>query len=142
MIESIIATQIAEGTIPEAAFNTDDDSINPDTESPMSGPKPEGIAVGTVDGVEYAFVGLEEISGIMTFDITNPEAPEFVQYENNRIFDPANWTSLALILISAKHSKAVNSTPVRLETSHPKGCCSFPRKTVPRTSRFSSSRMK
>ncbi len=88
MIESTIATLIEDGTFPKAAFNTDDDSIELDAESPMSGPKPEGIAVGAVDDVEYAFVGLEEISGVMVFDISRPEAPEFVQYENNRIFDP------------------------------------------------------
>jgi hypothetical protein len=48
------------------------------------------VAVGTVDGRTYAFVGLERIGGFMVFDVTDPSAPEFVQWANNRDYaDPA-----------------------------------------------------
>ncbi|MCO8244751.1 MULTISPECIES: choice-of-anchor I family protein [unclassified Haladaptatus] len=89
LIESTIADLISEGKFPEAAFNTGSNSIDLDEESPASGPEPEGIAVGTVDGVDYTFVGLEEIGGVMVFDVSNPQAPTFVEYVNNRIFDLA-----------------------------------------------------
>ena len=34
----------------------------------------------------YAFVGLERQGGVMMFDLTNPAAPQFRQYVNNRNF--------------------------------------------------------
>lgn len=37
-----------------------------------------------------AFVGLERIGGLMTYDVTNPEQPEFVNYINTREFTPKN----------------------------------------------------
>ncbi|WP_435156526.1 choice-of-anchor I family protein [Haladaptatus sp. DFWS20] len=87
MIESVIADLISDGTFPEAAFNTGSDSIELDEESPAAGPEPEGVAVGNVDGIDYAFIGLEEIGGIMVFDISTPQEPVFIEYANNRIFD-------------------------------------------------------
>lgn len=32
----------------------------------------------------YAFITLERTGGLMTYDITNPSAPTFVSYKNNR----------------------------------------------------------
>jgi hypothetical protein len=37
-------------------------------------------------GRSYAFVGLERHSGIMVYDVTNPEAPVFQGYFNTRNF--------------------------------------------------------
>lgn len=93
MIESTIADLISKGKLPKAAFNTGSDSIQLDEESPKAGPQPEGVAVGTVDGTDYAFMGLEEVGGVMVFDISTPQKPVFVQYVNNRIFD---FTELGL----------------------------------------------
>jgi hypothetical protein len=50
------------------------------------GPEPEGVALGTVDGRSYAFVGLERIGGVMVYDITVPAETRFVKYINTRDF--------------------------------------------------------
>jgi len=85
--EKIIAQQIEEGILPEAAFNNDNDENDFDSRSDAKGPEPEAITVGEVDGTPYAFIGLERIGGIMAYDLSNPSEPEFVQYVNNRSFD-------------------------------------------------------
>ncbi len=79
--------QVTADAIPDN-FNSDDDENELDSESPASGPEPEGVAVGRVAGEQYAFIGLEEIGGIVAFKVTNPRdrEPEFVQYINTRDF--------------------------------------------------------
>ena len=57
-----------------------------DNRSDNKGPEPEGVAVGVVRGKPYAFIGLERIGGIMVYDISDPTAPLFVDYVNNRHF--------------------------------------------------------
>lgn len=47
------------------------------------GPEPESVVVGTVRGQTYAFVGLERSSGILVYNISNPNSPHFVQYIRN-----------------------------------------------------------
>ncbi|MBK1645489.1 alkaline phosphatase [Thiocapsa imhoffii] len=66
------------------ANHTSNDSF--DTRSDNKGPEPEGIALARLWGRTYAFIGLERIGGIMVYDITNPHAPNVVQYLNNRDF--------------------------------------------------------
>jgi hypothetical protein len=48
------------------------------------GPEPEGVAIGTVNGITYAFIALERIGGVMVYDITNPASPVYITYVNNR----------------------------------------------------------
>ncbi len=62
---------------------------NRDDRSDNKGPEPEGIAVGEVNGKQYAFIGLERMGGVMAFDVSNPAAPTFVQYINTRDFTTA-----------------------------------------------------
>ena len=50
------------------------------------GPEAESVTVGEIDGKTYAFIGLERIGGIMVYDITDPENPEYVNYINSRSF--------------------------------------------------------
>jgi DNA-binding beta-propeller fold protein YncE len=69
-----------------ANFNASNNNNTFDDRSDNKGPEPEGIAIGHIDGQTYAFVGLERIGGMMVYDITDPLAPEFVQYANNRSF--------------------------------------------------------
>ncbi|WP_372632309.1 choice-of-anchor I family protein [Cohnella sp.] len=52
--------------------------------SPRKGPEPEDIKVLQVGSKIYTFIGLERIGGLMMYDITNPAAPVFVDYFNNR----------------------------------------------------------
>lgn len=61
-------------------------SPGPDTRSDNKGPEPEGLAIAEIDGRSYAFVGLERIGGVMMYDLTNPAAPRFITYVNNRHF--------------------------------------------------------
>ncbi len=56
--------------------------------SDAKGPEPEGVTTAEINGRHYAFICLERIGGVMVYDVTNPAAPSFVQYVNNRT--PAN----------------------------------------------------
>jgi hypothetical protein len=41
-------------------------------------------AVTTKAPKHYAFIALERIGGVVAYDVTNPRAPRFVQWANNR----------------------------------------------------------
>ncbi|MFN3587072.1 MAG: choice-of-anchor I family protein, partial [Moraxellaceae bacterium] len=55
-----------------------------DRRSNSKGPEPEALAIGKIGGHTYAFIGLERMGGIMVYDVSNPHAPSFVQYVNDR----------------------------------------------------------
>ena len=57
-----------------------------DDRSDNKGPEPESVTIGKILDSTYAFVGLERIGGIMIYNITNPNAPYYVQYINTRDF--------------------------------------------------------
>ncbi len=62
-------------------FNCDDGlSEEKDGRSDDKGPEPEAITVGKIGLRSYAFIGLERQGGIMVYDITNPNKPEFENY--------------------------------------------------------------
>ena len=42
--------------------------------------------MGRVGPRQYAFVSLEQVGGVMVYDITNPQDPQFQLYFNNRDF--------------------------------------------------------
>jgi hypothetical protein len=65
-------------------FNADHESNDIDDRSDDKGPEPEAVTVGTVGDRTYAFIGLERQSGIMVYDVTDPAAPDFVDYVTNR----------------------------------------------------------
>lgn len=71
-------------------FNTsNDEDKGPDkldARSNKKGPEAENIAVLNIKDKTYAIVGLERISGIMIYDITDPSNPVYKDYFNNRIF--------------------------------------------------------
>ncbi len=67
-----------------AIFNTTDDELDFKDRSDDKGPEPEGVTTGMIGGRTYAFVLLERIGGVMVYDVTDPAAPVFVQYVNNR----------------------------------------------------------
>jgi hypothetical protein len=76
-----------------ANFNASNDDNNFDNRSDNKGPEPEGLALGSIGGRRYAFVGLERDSGIVAYDITTPSAPVFADYVSNRDFSVADLTS-------------------------------------------------
>ena len=67
-------------------FNNNNTVNAGDSRSDDKGPEPEGVTVGKINGYTYAFIGLERIGGVMVYDISNPFAPSYVQYVNNRDF--------------------------------------------------------
>ena len=73
--------------------NTENDSF--DGRSDNKGPEPEGVTLGEIRGRTYAFIGLERMSGIAVFDITDPRSPKFIEYLSNRDFsgDPEAFTA-------------------------------------------------
>ncbi len=67
-----------------AMFNCSNTNITKKDRSDDKGPEPEGVAVATIAGIPYAFVSMERVGGLMVFNVSNPAAPQFVQYVNNR----------------------------------------------------------
>jgi 2',3'-cyclic-nucleotide 2'-phosphodiesterase/3'-nucleotidase/5'-nucleotidase len=72
--------------LPDDFNATNDENDSFDNRSDDKGPEPEGIAIGRVGSRIYAFIGLERVGGIMMYDITDPDNPQFVNYVNNRDF--------------------------------------------------------
>ncbi len=78
-------------TLFPADFNSTNSGNNSfDNRSDDKGPEPEGIEIGEINGRTYAFVGLERMSGVMVYDITDPLAPVYQRYLSNRDFSVAN----------------------------------------------------
>ncbi|MDQ1124305.1 choice-of-anchor I family protein [Microbacterium trichothecenolyticum] len=67
-------------------FNSNHSASNLEGRSDDKGPEPESLAIGEVDGRTYAFVGLERVGGIVTYDITDPKNATYAGYVNNRDF--------------------------------------------------------
>ncbi len=72
--------------LPGAFNSTNDDNDSFDSRSDAKGPEPEGVVLGAIGDQTFAFIGLERIGGIMIYDITDPTAPVFNDYVNNRDF--------------------------------------------------------
>lgn len=87
--------QITAKLFPEFFNSTNDENDSFDNRSDNKGPEPEGVAIGEIDGQTLAFIGLERIGGFMTYDVSNPFAPKFINYTNNRDFfgDPQDSTA-------------------------------------------------
>ncbi|TEW55339.1 collagen-like protein [Psychromonas sp. RZ22] len=66
------------------AFNNNEDENKGDTRSDAKGAEPEALALGTIDGRTYAFIGLERMGGIMVYDITDPLNATYIDYFYNR----------------------------------------------------------
>lgn len=65
-------------------FNSNHLTVEGDSRSDDKGPEPEALALGQINGRTYAFIGTERMSGIYVYDISNPYAPQFVDYTFNR----------------------------------------------------------
>ncbi|WNJ19302.1 choice-of-anchor I family protein [Pontibacter sp. G13] len=79
--EQIIATEY-----PDYFNSTNDDNDSFENRSDNKGVEPEAVEIADVDSAIYAFIGLERMGGIMVYSITDPTAPQFVEYELNRDF--------------------------------------------------------
>lgn len=65
-------------------FNANHENNTAKNRSDDKGPEPEGMALGSIEGRNYAFAALERIGGVVVYDVTNPTAPSFVQWVNTR----------------------------------------------------------
>ena len=70
--------------------NEDDGKPAIDDRSDNKGPEPEAVTITKIRGEHYAFIGLERIGGFVVYNVSDPENPEFVLYENNRDFSADN----------------------------------------------------
>ncbi|UJF34637.1 choice-of-anchor I family protein [Paenibacillus hexagrammi] len=71
-------------------FNASNSKTAMDDRSAKKGPEPEYVCIGKVGNRVFAFVGLERIGGVMTYDVTDVQHPIFVSYINTREFTPKN----------------------------------------------------
>lgn len=78
--------QITAALLPDQFNSNNDDNDSFDSRSDDKGPEPEGVVTGRIGRKTYAFIGLERISGVMVYDVSDPKSPEFVDYVNNRNF--------------------------------------------------------
>lgn len=105
-------------------FNVSDDDNEIKDRSDDKGPEPEAVIVGVVNNIPYAFIGMERTGGIMVYDVSNPNAPEFVtvniprdtatgggdQAPEGLIFIPANLspTNENLVLAANEESNTIS----------------------------------
>lgn len=94
-----------------ALFNSNHKENAPDGRSDDKGPEPEGVTVARLWGKPYAFVGLERLSAVMVYDLSQPQAPRFVELVGNRdasVQPPAvqagDLGPEGLLVIGARHS--------------------------------------
>jgi hypothetical protein len=78
---------ISKDTQFQKIFNADNEDNELKGRSRAKGPEPEGVCLATINKNMYAFVGLERVGGVMVYNITDPQAPEFVDYNNTRSLD-------------------------------------------------------
>lgn len=96
------------------AFNNDEDENKGDTRSDAKGAEPEALALGTINNRKYAFIGLERMSGVMVYDITEPSESKFVDYFYNRGTVKGEAISGDLAPEGMKFIAATETTPARL----------------------------
>lgn len=71
-----------------------------ETRSADKGCEPENVTIGMVGDKRYAFLGLERMSGVAVFDITDVNAPKLVDY----YLDPKDRGPEGILFISADKS--------------------------------------
>jgi hypothetical protein len=109
-----------------ASFNSDGTAASFDGRSDNKGPEPEGLVIGVIDNIPYAFVGLERTGDIVVYNMSNPLRPAFVQYINTPedlgveglVFVPADAspTGKPLLITSAEVSRTVSIYQVNVPT--------------------------
>ncbi|GEM_PF-445493 len=113
-----------------ANFNASNDKNDIDNRSDNKGPEPEAVTTAVIDGRTYAFVGLERIGGVVIVDVSNPAAPEQIDYVNNRNFNVDPEVDLAgagdlgpegIVIIPASESTALSGNALMVVTSEVSG---------------------
>jgi hypothetical protein len=81
-------------------FNSDGNAASFDTRSDNKGPEPEGVTIGVINSVPYAFIGLERTGDIIVYNVSDPAKPVFVQYINT----PEDRGVEGLLFVTAENS--------------------------------------
>ncbi|MDZ7751765.1 MAG: choice-of-anchor I family protein [Gammaproteobacteria bacterium] len=79
------------------------------------GPEPEGLTIGILNGKTYAFVGLERTNGVVVYNITDPNAPQFVSH----LFNGFDVSPEGLAFVAAGDSPTGN--PLLIVTNEVSG---------------------
>ncbi len=82
-MEQITANDFTYGGL----FNSDNEENSFKNRSDDKGPEPEAVVVAEIDGRPYGFIGMERVGGILAYDLSDPAAPQFLQYINTRTLD-------------------------------------------------------
>lgn len=118
-------------------FNASNDDNGIDDRSDNKGPEPEAVQLAEIGGRQIAFIGLERVSGVMIYDITDPSSPLFIDYINDRDFtvDPDESSDVgpegfafvpaadspnghALLLVASEVSGSLTAYQIELETDN------------------------
>ncbi len=78
--------RILAALLPDDFNSNNDENDSFDARSDDKGPEPEAVELLMRGDRRYALIGLERIGGVMIYDITDPAAPFYVSYTNNRNF--------------------------------------------------------
>ncbi|SFO88435.1 LVIVD repeat-containing protein [Cohaesibacter marisflavi] len=70
-----------------SAFNSQGANESFDNRSDDKGAEPEALELAEIGSKLYAFIGLERMSGIVVYDITDPAKATFVTYASNTKLD-------------------------------------------------------
>lgn len=95
-----------------AIFNASNSNNTFKNRSDDKGPEPEGVTVATINNKVYAFIALERMGGCMVYDITNPAAPVFSDYQNTRTIASYGGDQGAEGIIYIKAEDAPGGTPI------------------------------
>ncbi len=79
------------------------------------GPEPEGLTIGVLNDNVYAFVGLERTNGVVVYNITDPNSPEFVSH----LFNGFDVSPEGLAFVAAGDSPTGN--PLLIVTNEVSG---------------------
>nr|WP_275658311.1 choice-of-anchor I family protein [Vibrio sp. Isolate25] len=80
---------------PQHLNSSNDSNETADDRSDDKGVEPEAIEVASINGRQYAFIGLERQGGIMVYDVSTPTSPMFINYINNRDFSEPVCTQVS-----------------------------------------------
>jgi hypothetical protein len=83
-----------------AFFNQNSGGAKKDR-SDDKGPEAEGVTIGKVGGIPYAFIAMERTGGVLVYNVSNPAAPTYVTYSNSR---PTDISPEGIQFIPAKKS--------------------------------------
>ncbi|MBC7884177.1 MAG: choice-of-anchor I family protein [Saprospiraceae bacterium] len=83
-----------------ATFNSEGSSATFDTRSDNKGPEPEGVTIGYINNVPYAFIGMERSGDLMVYNVSTPATPVFIQYINT----PEDLAVEGLTFVSGENS--------------------------------------